>query len=804
MTEPRRQASSGMTGDALRIAVIGGGPGGLYAALLLKKQDPRRRVTVFERNAADVTFGWGVVFSAETLDNLAAADPESFAAIRARFRYWDDIDIHDRGTVTTSTGHGFCGFARRDLLLVLQERCRSLGVDVCFETEAPPLSALAGHDLIVAADGINSAVREQLAHAFEPSLDWRRCKFAWLGTTRPMDAFAFIVQDTPYGLIQAHAYPYEDGLATFIPECREEVWQAAGLADATEDETVAFCQDVFADFLDGHPLLSNKSIWRSFPTIRCARWHAGNVVLLGDAAHTAHFSIGSGTKLAMEDAIALAEALAAHGTADMPATLQAYEDDRFVEVAKTQHAAQTSLEWFENAARYRRQPPTLFAFNLLTRSKRITWDNLAVRDAAFIERVRDAYAASVGAKPMADGTLPPPAFTPFALGGLTLVNRIVVSPMCQYVARDGLPDDWHLVHLGSRAIGGAGLVMTEMTDVSPDARITPGCAGLWCDDHMRAWRRIVDFVHAQSRAKIGIQLGHAGRKGSTCVPWEGEDDPLTEGGWELLAPSPLPYKPQSDVPRAMDRADMDRVVAEHVRAAQLAEAAGFDLLELHCAHGYLLATFLSPLTNRRDDAYGGDLAGRLRFPLEVFGAVRAAWPAHMPMSVRISATDWAEGGTTGDDSVAIARAFADHGAAIVDVSAGQTVTEASPVYGRMFQVPWSDRIRHEAGVPTMAVGAIEGVDHANTILAAGRADLCAMARPHLRDPYLTLHAAEAYGVWEQAWPDAYLTVKPRPPRQGPPPRRALPPREAGEAGDASRGGAPGEAYQEGAVAEADG
>ena len=782
MSGDRRNGSTTSERPPLRIACLGGGPGGLYAAILLKKLDPRHAVTVYERNAPGVTFGFGVVFSAETLGNLEEADPESFASIQAAFRYWDDIDTYVDEAKVTSTGHGFCGCARGTLLRILEDRASELGVELCFEHEVKSVAELSDFDLIVAADGANSAVRAAYAEHLKPEIDLRDNRFTWLGTTRPMDSFVFIFRRTEHGLFMAHAYPYEDGLGTFIVECSDATWRAAGMDRATEAETVAFSQHIFADWLDGHSLLSNRSIWRKFPTVRCGTWHHKNVVVIGDAAHTAHYSVGSGTKLAMEDAIELAEAFQTAGTGDVPAALETYERARWVDVAKVQKAAQTSLEWFESADRYLIQDPVLFTFNLLTRSKRITFDNLALRDPDFIARVREAFAESVGMPLGSDGTAPPPMFAPFELRGLPLVNRIVVSPMCQYVARDGVPDEWQLVHLGSRAVGGAGLIFTEMTDVSPDARISPGCAGIWNDEQQAAWARIVDFVHTHSQAKIAMQLGHAGRKGATCVPWEGGDNqPLPDGEWEIIAPSPLPYYEHSRTPRAMDRSDMDRVISDHAAAARRADAAGFDLLEIHMAHGYLLASFISPLTNLRDDGYGGPVEGRMRFPLEVFDAVRAAWPADKPISVRISATDWAPGGTTGDDAVAIARMLKDHGCDVIDVSAGQTVPFATPNYGRMFQVPWSDRIRHEVGIPTISVGAIEDADHANTVLAAGRADLTALARPHLFDPYLTLHEAARYEYWDQPWPEPYLTVRPRPPRDGAL-KRVLPPREAGEAG----------------------
>jgi anthraniloyl-CoA monooxygenase len=764
----------------MRIEVVGGGPGGLYFAILAKKALPDLRITVYERNRPDDTYGWGVVFSDETLAGFGDADPESFERITASFVRWEDIETFYAGTRTVSTGHGFSALSRRRLLEILQDRAREVGVGLSFEEEVAGLERFAGADLIVAADGINSAIRRAHLEAFRPKVDWRRCRFTWLGTTKPLDAFTFIFEPTEHGLFQVHAYPFGEGLATWIVECRDEVWRRASLDRASEAETVAFCEKLFAPWLDGHRLLSNRSIWRRFPTVQCETWHLldgapAPLVLLGDAAHTAHFSIGSGTKMAMEDAIALAGALAAALEGDepspVPAALAAYEADRWVEVAKAQKAAQTSLEWFESSARYMGQHPLQLTFNLMTRSKRITYDNLAERDPELVARVAEQYREEeLGAEavPPPGEPVPPPMFTPLRLRGLTLANRIVVSPMCQYSAQDGAPDDWHLVHLGTRAIGGAGLLITEMTDVSPEGRITHGCTGMYREEHAAAWRRIVDFVHEHSHAKIALQLAHAGRKGSAYHPWEGDDLPLRpeEGAWPTCGPSPLPFRPGWPAPKEMDRADMDRVIADFVRAARWGEEAGFDMLELHMAHGYLLSSFISSLSNRRRDGYGGAIENRMRYPLEVFRAMRQAWPEAKPMSVRITASDWmADGsGVTGDEAVAVSRLLAEAGCDVVDVSSGGNVPESDPLYGRMYQVPFAEQIRYEAGVPVMAVGAIQGADHANTVLAAGRADLVAMARPHLHDPYLTLHAAERYGVWRQEWPGQYDPARPRPPR----------------------------------------
>ncbi|MEJ3655837.1 bifunctional salicylyl-CoA 5-hydroxylase/oxidoreductase [Actinomycetes bacterium KLBMP 9759] len=733
----------------MRIATVGGGPGGLFSAILLKRSDPAREITVYERNAADDTFGFGVVFSQETLDNIAAADPESFGRIEAEFRYWSAVDTDFLGVRERSDGHAYAALERKRLLAILGERAAALGVDVRYRTEAPDLATLArDNDLVIGSDGANSLVRAEMADRFGPSLDRRSAKYIWLGTTLPVDCFRFLFVETEFGLFWAHVYPFDAERATFIVETDDRTWRRAGL-DAfaaaprrpgqNDEATIAFCERVFAEHLDGHALIGNNSGWLSFAVIRNRSWSADNVALVGDAAHTAHFSIGSGTKLALEDAISLATSV--DREPDVDAALKAYAEDRQPLVASLQRAAQTSLEWFEGAARYRHLPPEQFVFQLLTRSQRVTYDNLRLRDAGYVARLDRWLAERTRASGLhvADGT--PPMFHPFRLRGMELANRIVVSPTAQYSAVEGMPTDWHLVHLGGRAIGGAGLVMTEMTCTSPDARITPGCPGIWTDEQAAAWARIVDFVHANSHAKIGMQLGHAGRKGSTKVMWEGIDDPLDDGGWEIIGPSPIPYRADSAVPREMTQRDIDAVIADHVAAAGRAATAGFDLVELHFAHGYLVSGFLSPLSNRRTDAYGGDLTGRARFACELLAAVRAQWPADRPISVRISATDWVDGGFTGDDAVALSRLLAAHGADIIDVSTGQTSTDAEPAYGRLYQTPFADRIRQETGIPTMTVGAIASVEDANTIVAGGRADLCCLARPHLVDPYWTLNAA---------------------------------------------------------------
>ncbi|MGO8884987.1 MAG: bifunctional salicylyl-CoA 5-hydroxylase/oxidoreductase [Streptosporangiaceae bacterium] len=760
----------------MRIAVAGGGPGGLYFAALARQLDPAADITVWERNAPGDTFGFGVVFSDETLGGIENADPTVYRAMEREFARWDDIDVHVKGQTITSGGHGFAAMNRRRLLAILRERCDELGVSVCYKQEAPPAAALAAqYDLVVAADGANSAVRAELASAFRPERDIRRCKYMWLGTDLVYDAFALYIEQTPYGVMQIHGYPYDATGSTFIVEMHDSVWRAAGFAGLapsglapgeSDQESIARITEMFGDVLRGHRVHANNSRWISFATLRCATWRHGDVVLLGDAAHTAHFSIGSGTKLAMEDALALAACLREHTVLD--GALAAYEAERRPVVASTQRAAQASLEWFENLGQYIGQEPEQFAFNIITRSRRVTHENLRLRDPEFTARIDAWFAGHEQRRGLGTGEVAPPMFQPMRLRGLELKNRVVVSAMDMYSAAAGTPSDFHLVHLGGKALGGAALVMTEMVCVSADGRITPGCAGMYAPEHVEAWRRICDFVHDSSTAKIGLQLGHSGRKGSTRLMWDGIDLPLPAGNWEVCAPSAIPYREGvSPLPRALSLAEMAQIKEQFAAATRAALACGFDLIELHCAHGYLLSSFISPLTNRREDRYGGSLAARLRYPLEVFAAMRAQWPADKPMTVRISATDWYEGGITGDDAVEIARAFAAAGADAIDASTGQVTPQEQPAFGRSYQTPFADAIRHRAGIATIAVGVISSYDDVNSIILAGRADLCALGRAHLHDPNWTLHAAAAQGYSGPAadWPVPWRPGS-APPRTG--------------------------------------
>jgi anthraniloyl-CoA monooxygenase len=771
----------------VRIAVAGGGPGGLYFAALARQLLPDAQITVWERNAPDDTFGFGVVFSDETLGGVENADPAIFRQMEREFARWDDIDVHYRGQVITSGGHGFAAMSRRRLLELLQQRCAELGVTVHYRTEAPDAATLAAdYDLVVASDGANSPIRSRRASAFRPEFEVRNCRYIWLGTDLVFDSFKFFIEQTPHGVMQLHGYPYDASGSTFIAEMHEDVWQAAGFAELAEaagelapgesdQASIERIASLFAGVLGGHKLLANNSRWLRFATLRCGSWQDGNIVLLGDAAHTAHFSIGSGTKLAMEDALALAACLHEHSGEPIPAALAAYEAERRPVVASTQRAAQASLEWFENLGQYCGQEPEQFAFNIMTRSRRVTHQNLRLRDPEFTDRMDTWFAGHEKRRGMAPGDVVPPMFQPFRLRGLELANRVVVSAMDMYSAADGAPSEFHLVHLGGKALGGAGLVMTEMVCVSADGRITPGCAGMYAPEHEPAWRRITNFVHRSTAAKIGLQLGHSGRKGSTRLMWEGIDLPLEEGNWEVCGPSPLPYlEGTNQVPRELTVAEMQEISGQFVAATLAAQRCGFDLLELHCAHGYLLSSFISPVTNQRTDAYGGSLAARLRYPLEVFAAMRAVWPAGKPMTVRISATDWVDGGITGPEAVQIAIAFQRAGADAADVSTGQVTPEERPAFGRSYQTPFADAIRNQVGIATIAVGVISSYDDVNSLILAGRADLCALGRAHLYNPSWTLHAAAEQGYegpgasWPVQWqagnraPQTGRTDGPRP------------------------------------------
>lgn len=748
----------------MKYSIIGGGPGGLLSAILLKQSDPAHEVTVYERNASDSTFGFGVVFSDDTLSNLEAADPVLLDRMRTHYRYWSPIDVDYIGYADRSDGHSFAAMARKQLLLLLAERAAELKVDLRFSTRAPELDRLrAISDVVIASDGVNSATRGALSDTLSPSLDRRPSKYVWFATTAPVDCFRFVFRDTPHGLFWAHIYPFDENTSTFIVECSPQTWRNAGLdvyaeqprrAGETDEASLKFCQEVFADYLHGHPLLGNNSGWLNFTVVRNRSWHDGNTVLIGDAAHTAHFSIGSGTKLAMEDAIALTTSLRGVTEADQVAeAFESYERERMPVAASLQRSAQTSMEWFEDIDRYRGIPPEQFVFQLLTRSQRVTYDNLKLRDPGFVGSLDKWFAGSDNGAGVDVDPRTPPMFYPFTIRGLTLANRVVVSPMAQYSAVDGVPNNWHLVHLGSRAVGGAGLVVTEMTAPTPDGRITPGCPGLWNESQCAAWTGIVDFVHDSSDAKIAVQLGHSGPKGATKVMWEGIDDPLEEGGWEIIAPSPLPYRSDSQVPREMSVDDIVSMVDAYRESARLASAAGFDMIELHFAHGYLVSAFLSPLTNKRTDEFGGPIENRARFGALILDAVREVFDG--PISVRISATDWVDGGITDDDVMAMSTIFADHGADLIDVSTGQTSVAAAPAYGRLYQTPFSDRIRNVLGIPTITVGAVASVDDVNTIVLSGRADLCAIARPHLVDPYWTLNAALDQGYRAGPMPKQY-------------------------------------------------
>lgn len=745
----------------MKITCLGGGPAGLYFSILAKKANPSWDITVIERNRSDSTFGWGIVFSDKTMGGFREADPETHESITRAFRHWDDIDVHFKDAKLTSSGHGFCGIARMKLLQIFHERAAGLGVKLRFETDVTDPDDFAREsDLVIASDGVFSTTRKKYEDVFRPNIQVRHNRFIWLGTQKKLEAFTFDFRETEWGWFTLHAYRFDADWSTFIVETPERNWLKAGIDQMSAEQSIALCEQLFEERLDGNSLISNAShlrgsaVWLKFNRILCEKWYHKNIVLIGDAAHTAHFGIGSGTKLAMEDAIALARVLTEdHG--DVPTGLRRYQEEREIEALKLQSAARNRMEWFEQVERYVHLAPEQFTYSLLTGSQRIGHENLKLRDAGYVANVEKWFAAQSGV----DHPVPP-MFTPFKARGLTLKNRVIVSPMATYMATDGLPDDFHLVHLGARAMGGAAMVVTEMTCVSPEARITPGCPGMWSDAQRDAWKRVVDYVHTHTTAKIALQLGHSGRKGSTRRGWEGIDLPLPADNWPLVSASPLPYiEGVSQIPREATRRDLEQIIAEFVAATRRGIEAGFDWLELHCAHGYLLSSFISPLTNQRTDEYGGSLENRCRYPLEVFSAMRAVWPADKPMSVRISAHDWVPGGLTPEDAAEVARLFSAAGADVLDCSSGQVSKAEKPVYGRMFQVPFSDRIRNEVGVPTIAVGNIFEGDHVNTIVAAGRADLCAIARPHLADPAWTLHEAAKQKFGDVWWPQPYTAGK---------------------------------------------
>jgi anthraniloyl-CoA monooxygenase len=707
----------------VRIGIIGGGPSGLYFAALMKRSDPGHEITLLERNPADATFGWGVVFSEETLGAFRDADFETYTEITDTFARWGAIDVRYRGDAVRSRGHVFSAIARKRLLHILQQRCSSLGVELVFEHEFGGLSELDAFDLVVGADGVRSTIRRELASAFLPSEDVHSTRFIWFGTDLVFDAFTFIFRENEHGLFQVHGYPFDAETSTFIVECPEETWRRAGLDAATEGETIAYCEALFSEELAGHHLLSNRSTWINFVTLRCESWHADNVVLMGDAAHTAHFTIGSGTKLAMEDAIALAEAFQRHP--DMEKALLEYEMERQPVVERFQDAARESATYFENVRRYAAFDPLQFSFNLLTRSGRITHLELEKRDPSFVRRVDGRFASATADAAARDRLVaPPPLFAPLRLGGVSVTNRVTLSPVAQDDAVDGVPGTGHAERLVAAAEAGAGLVLTDFVAVSAQGRITPGTAGAYADAHADAWSDIVARIHTGSEARAGLQIGHAGARAATRPRREGVDRPLADGGWPLIAASESRYTKLAQTTAAVDGERLPAVVSEFVAAARRAAASGFDLLEINMAQGYLLGGFLSPLTNRRTDRYGGSPEGRATFPLEVFDAVRSAWPDDRPLAVALLASDWARGGFDVDDAVAVARMLRDRGCNLIRPLAGATTIRDAPVYGRFFLVPFSDRIRNEAGLPTLVGGNLTTNDEINTILAGGRADLC--------------------------------------------------------------------------------
>jgi len=708
----------------VRVTVIGGGPGGLYAALLLKKRYRDWEITVYERNPAGATYGWGVVFSDRTLAELREADYKSYTDITDNFVIWDTIDVWYQGSLTRCRGHVFAGIARRKLLAILQERCRELGVVLHFEAEVEdPAHLAASADVLIAADGVNSVVRHTFADIFRPSLELGKARYIWLGTDKVLDAFTFIFRETEHGLFQVHAYPFDGTTSTFIVECAEETWRRAGLDRADEAESLAFCQRLFADHVGEHRLLSNRSRWIRFVTVRNRTWHHGNVVLLGDAAHTAHFSIGSGTKLAMEDAIALANAFEEHGD-DLEAAFDEYESLRKPKVEAFQQAAVESQTYFEHVSRYLHMEPVQFTFHLLTRSGRMSFDNLRLRDPAFINAVEHRCAA-VDGEPSQALFVTPPLLTPVRVGPVQLPNRLVLALSPDVGAREGVLPETFVHHALERARRRPALLLPPPVAVSPEGRITPECPGLYRPEHRDAWAKLVEQVHASTPVRVVAHLSHAGRRGATRPRRHGLDIPLPpEERWPLVAPSPLPYTPASPVPQAMGQEELEQVKEAFVSAACLAAEAGFDVLQLNMAHGYLLASFLSPLTNRREDEYGGPLENRMRFPLEVFEAVRAVWPEDRPLGVTLTVSDWEPKGFAEDEAVAVAGALKARGCDFIHVAVGQTSPYTRPAYGPAFLKAYSDLIRNEVHVPTLCGGHLTTADHVNTLVAAGRADLC--------------------------------------------------------------------------------
>lgn len=752
---------------ALKIICLGGGPASLYFSILMKKVNPAHDITVIERGDRSSTWGFGVVFSDETLQGFMEADAPSYKRIVEQFAYWGGIDTMIHGKTINSQGHGFCGMSRLKLLNVFHDRCDELGVNLRFNTDITSIDQLHmdEYDLVVAGDGITSLLREAYQDEFGTSMDWRANKFCWLATSKPLDDFTFIFRKNEHGWWWVHAYRYEEGMTTWIVETSEQTWASAGMDSATEAETRAYCEALFREELDGHALITNRSVWRTFPVLRNEKLYHKNIVLMGDAVRSAHFSIGSGTKLAMEDAIALAGFFQQTGD-DVAGALEMYQGVRKDEADRLQRTAVVSLSWYEHIDRYAAtQSAEQFTFNMMCRAKRVTYENLRLRDPDYVASVDRWFAektkAETGFDDIDSEQPNVPVFQPFRIGNMRIENRFQLSAMCQYCAVDGNPTDWHLMHYGQRAVGGAGLLNTEMICVSAEARITPGCTGIWNDAQTKQWQRIVDFVHANSRAKICAQIGHAGRKGATCLPWDGGiDEPLPTGSWEIVAPSALPYLDHGVVPREVTLADMDRIVADFVTATGNAERAGFDMIELHLAHGYLLSSFISPVTNQRNDEFGGDINARMSFPLRVLAAVRDAWPDDKPISVRISATDWVEGGLTEEDMLAAAAMLKHAGVDVLNVSTGQVTKDEDPVYGRMFQASFSDQIRNEVGISTIVAGNITTADQANTLIAAGRADIIALGRTIMNEPHFVLMAAARYGNTDQYWAPQYLSGKP--------------------------------------------